>query len=84
MTFGSRVMSLSYVIHLDDDNVTNSKPLNKVEAPNLIDSDHVKQNATPYGQIFKEDNKQVYNMLSSKLQDTVGWNYIHTLKTSKD
>ena len=66
MTFGSRVIVLSYVIHLDDDNAINSKPLNKVEAPNLIDSDHVKQNATPFGHILKEDNEQVYNMLSSK------------------
>ena len=84
MTFGSRVIALSYVIHFDDDNATNSKPLNEVEAPDLTDSTHVKQNATLFGQKFKEDNEQVYNMLSSKLQGTVGWNYIHTLKTPKD
>ena len=84
MTLGSRFIALSYVIRLDDNNATNSKPLTEVEAPDLTDSNNVKQNATLFGQKFKEDNEQVYNMLSSKLQGTVGWNYIHTLKTSKD
>ena len=84
MTFGSRFIELSYVIRLDDDNATNSKSLNEVEAPDLTDSNHVKQNATLFGQKFKIYNEKFYNMLSSNFQGTVGWNYMYTLKTSKD
>ena len=72
MTLGSRFIALSYVIRLDDDNTTNSKPLNEVEAPDLTDISHIKQHATLFGQKFKDDNEQVYNMLSSKLQGTMG------------